>query len=395
MSYDLQIRKDSTYSESKAYQSVVSLLASFEGVKKNTFSPHQDYFASLFLEKTIPSAGYSQNGQETGEVNLVSIHVPYEYMNKSSTNPDIYYSFAQQIADRLNWQVFDPQIETTLDDLRFPHLKRYQLQTQKKVFTRLIPKLPSIELHNSWEKEPIYRLNLETFEISSTQQLSSAEPSSNTGFAVAELKSHLFALNYRQEKRIEIRTTSDTANLKKATSFLDIDLSKTKMLHQITKCGEVVKMRFIADDTYLLSWAYKSKQLKQWAVQTGSFVKNFTDYSRAMYDFIIINEWLVVTSKAGVSFFERTTGKLLITFVVFTENWLAFTPSGDYEFKQPLSGAVELDWIDNRTSTSYVFVPGLGFAEMPTYGPHQARLSKIKATRGEFVSGLLEKVLKK
>ncbi|MCW4469761.1 hypothetical protein OGH69_12345 [Flavobacterium sp. MFBS3-15] len=388
MSYDLSISiKPADHSQLKNFiQELPDMQPDLRMVKGTT------HYMEIDLEFVNENEEY-ERGETKGQVNHISFHIPYDYLKKG--DPDVYYNYVQQIADHTGSRAKDMQSGLFIDDPAFESFRVRGLTSNMEALYNSIQQKGNI-LYFSRTTTDYYPLaiDLNDLTLHQAEQKTKVSPEYPPFIKISHKVSGsgkwMAVAHWTDKKQLKIFSAKevDTAN----QAVIDA-LWKKDPETVISGAGQVVMMAFSDDDKLLFSNAYKNKTLKLWDRATGNLIKNFSVYAGHIGAFKQINEKLLcVTSNAGISFFDIASGNLIIHVVPLKNNWITFTPNGDYEFKSKISDAIELDWIDNGKNESLCFIPGLGFAYYERNAAY--KLNKVKAARGAEKENLLDIALK-
>lgn len=390
MSYDLSISiKPTDHSQLKNFiQQLPDTQPDLRMVKGTT------HYMEIDLEFINENEEYERS-ETRGTVNHISFHIPYDYINKYKTDSAPYYSYVKQIADHTGSRAKDMQSGLFIDDPAFESFRVRGLTSNMEALYNAIQQEGSI-LHFSrttTDYSP-FSIDLNDFTLHQAGQKTKVTPEYPPFITISHKVSGsgkwMALAHWTDKKQLKIFSAKGVDTTEQAV----IDaLWKKDPETVISGAGQVVMMAFSDDDKLFFSNTYKNKTLKLWDRATGDLIKNFSVYAGHIGAFKQINEKLLcITSNAGISFFDIASGNLIIHVVPLKNNWIAFTPNGDYEFKSKISDAIELDWIDNDKSESHCFIPGLGFAYYERNATY--KLNKVKAARGAEKENLLAAALK-
>jgi hypothetical protein len=117
MSYDLEIRSDDRYSESKPVDEVRRAIAATADVSPNV----PDGFmidrteAGIWISMDVSFAGADGDRVDPPppDRNVVDMYVPAAHFDRSQSH---LFTVAAEIARRLGWRVYDPQVGRYLDE---------------------------------------------------------------------------------------------------------------------------------------------------------------------------------------------------------------------------------------------------------------------------------------
>jgi hypothetical protein len=389
MSYDVSISlKPTDHTELKSYirslpNTALEPAANLRMMIGNT------HYIEIDLEHVNDKEEY-ESGETAGVVNHISFHIPYDFMNKHRDGIDAYYEYIQHIADHVGSRAMDMQSGVYIDDPAFEQFRVRGLTGNMNAYFNAIEKVGN-RLHFSCTTSGYFPLSidLENFKIIQATKKTIPKPE----YPPFQMIRHMLSpsgkwialAHWKDKKQLKLFSAG---GVDIATEGQPEALWKNDPEISINGAGQVTLMAFSEDDKMFFSNAYRNKTLKLWDRATGSLMKNFSVYAGHIGTFMPINDKLLcICSGAGITFFDIASGKTIVHIAPLENNWIAFTPNGDYEFKTRISGAIELDWIDNDKNESHCFIPGLGFAYYERQGNY--KLNKVKEARGAEKEGLL------
>lgn len=392
MSYDLTITlKPTNYKELKNHIKALPD-TQLEPASNLRMIKGTSHYMEIDLEYVNDKCDY-ENAEKHGLVNHISFHIPYDYIKKDKGNAGAYYDYVQHIADHTGSRAMDMQSGKYIDDPAFEHFRVRNLIPNSNAYYNHIEKVGT-KLHFSRTTSGYYPLtiDLESFAVIQNSGKVALEPDYPPFQLIRkELSGNgkwLALSHWKDKKQLKIFDTKDIDD-----AVLPEELWKKDAETVFSGAGQVVLMAFSEDDKLFFTNAYRNKTLKLWDRATGNLIKNFSVYAGHIGTFKpLTDKLLCICSNAGISFCDITSGNILLHIVPMHNNWIAFTPNGDYEFKSEIGGAIELDWIDNDKNESYCFIPGLGFAYYERQGNY--KLNKVKEAKGVEKENLLASSLK-
>lgn len=389
MSYDLNIKLGKKAIE---YLAVKDFVNSLPNTKNQRMEIGNRFYLEIDLEFIDDKEEYIDAAAQ-GKVNCISFHIPYDFMNKM-LNPDLYYDYVRRVSEFVEERAYDLQLDLFMDDPNFKLQKRW---------------------HKTYNKDTLYN----TFDLSN-KQLSFSN--NLVEYQPLEIDLSLFKINLKKDAIVPQAQYDDFQIFKfyispdnkyviltnwkekvlKIFQHNNVDYSDQVTLKQmwsdnpireISKCGQVRSLQFSEDGKFLFTNSYKNKTLKLWDIETGLLIENFSSYANYVSFYRqITNELICICSASGIGFFDIKTGKNVLQIVALKDNWIAFTPEGDYDWGKETNAAIQLDFIDNDKSESFCFLPGVGFGYIEGYPPF--RKNKFNISKGVHKENILEIILK-
>ncbi len=384
MSYDLNIK----IKESVDYQVIKSFINSLPNTDNLRLKILNQFYMEIDLEFIDENEEYKNNSE--GKINIINFHIPYSFMDKM-IDPDIYYNYVLKISEHLGEKAYDLQLDLYLDDPNFKIYKRWKKSINIDfVYNKFEIKEHKILFSNSISKYKPLEIDLKSYSINLSKNIIDVEPEFedfNEFIFCISPDNKLIALSNWKEKCIKVFQNN---NLDYKNNVILKDFWQNKTIITFEKCGQIRSLKFSDDGKYLFSNAYKNKIVKKWEVETGNF-KNFSSYSNHVSYFhqISIN-LLCICSSSGIGFFNIESGNNILQIVILKENWIVFTPEGDYESKYEVNFAIELDYIDNAKSESFCFFPNVGFGYLEGYPNYKT--NRIKICKGIYKVNLMNKL---
>jgi hypothetical protein len=131
MSYDIEVRRDAHYSswvDSAALQAFIATLPDItvDDDIRLTYEVGSEYYMEIYLELLDQNGEWlEQEQQERGIASRVQMCIPYGYFSRSGIDRFRYFDIGFKIAQRFDWQVFDPQYDTVYNDVSDIRTRRY------------------------------------------------------------------------------------------------------------------------------------------------------------------------------------------------------------------------------------------------------------------------------
>jgi hypothetical protein len=164
MSYDLTIKSDDLYSQSKPLTTLERLIARLPGVKRNgkrgfALDDRPKRWMEIDLEAVNEEGdNIEDDGKPHPDVNCIRLHIPYKFLGDAMDRD--YLPTALAIAKHAGWTLYDDQTDEPVQSTAVPPKKGAVRSTKKFDRKKFIGKW----VHFPYEFAPAYRMEFDLLE---------------------------------------------------------------------------------------------------------------------------------------------------------------------------------------------------------------------------------------
>lgn len=350
MSYDIRIKNEE---KPLVFADLKNYVNSLPNITDQRLKIGDDYYMEIYLEFATPDGEFT-SPSENGPVNCINLCVPYAFMNKLEVDHEVYHQLAKHLAHYMHTRAYDLQLDIYLDEASFQIRKRRGLLKFCGYSAVKLVDGNKLMFDDSTFDSEHYPFSINLVSLDITQEMSKV----NALHPYIERNSLNCVLS--PDKKLVAVSNLSTKSLKvfhvEGENYMDLlTLWESQAICECLKCGKILRMSFSDDSKSLFTTAVKSTALKNWDCSTGKLIRNYSSYDTPIHSWIEINDNLLCTvSHSGISFITRKNGKTIVHVHPSIDNWVVFTPNGDYEFKTPTNLIAALG---RRIDNALLFYP--------------------------------------